>query len=384
VLSSQLIGVSRHAPFPTAYKFRRLKFTGRRPMTLIAQLSVNGDPILIGDVLLSSEVRSGLKINLPLVGDINQILGANSLPFEVVKFEQKINVFHGRIAVAWSGPRCQAKRALQVLADIPAHENLTGGDVLGELNAIDQTKIDQLQLFGLLLEEVSGTTGKGSFFSHRVLPEHIPNFGEGYIAGSGRKAFLQVLKKGDFLAQTNATAYHVAHGLLAALTNEEYKTGNTIANRWGGGFEALTFRSGHLQKVGDILHTFWTENSDDSIGLFPFFYKTTYWRDVLVLRTASLESLRDTKLRLKTNNITLIPPLLKEIDEYNLAELGSVDFSYRAVCCHVSLKKPPNRVLFLIDQRESGQDVLFRVDESGGQLHISDYLPNIIKMQLSS
>jgi hypothetical protein len=77
--------------------------------------------------------------------------------------------------------------------------------------------------------------------------------------------------------------------------------------------------------------------------------------------------------------------LLKEINEYSRAELGAVDFSYRAVCCHVLLKKPSNRdFLCLVDQRESGQDVLFRVDESGGHLHISDCLPNIIKEQLST
>jgi hypothetical protein len=356
---------------------RRLKFA-EGPMTLIAQLSVNGAPILIGDVLLSRETRTGLKVNLPLVGNINKILAANGLPFEV-EFAQKINVFDGRIAVAWSGPSIQAKTASGVLACIASKPNLTVPNIDGELKAIDRAKIDQLQLIGLLLEEVSGTTVKGSFFSHRVPREDIPNFGQGYVAESGRSAFLQMLQKGDFLAQTNANEYDVAHGLLAVLTNEEYRTGNTIADRWGGGFEALTSRSGRLEKVGDILHTLWEVNSDGSIGLFPsFFYKTTYWRDALVLRTASFESFQDNELRLKTNEIKLIPPLLKEINEYDLAELGSVDFSYRALCCHVRLNKPSNRVMFFIEERESGQDALLRLDVPG-ELHISKHLKDKIK-----
>ena len=45
-------------------------------MTLIAQLSINGAPLLIGDVLLSRETRTGLKVTLPLVGDINNVLTA--------------------------------------------------------------------------------------------------------------------------------------------------------------------------------------------------------------------------------------------------------------------------------------------------------------------
>jgi hypothetical protein len=152
-------------------------------MTLIAQLSVNDAPILIGDVLLSRETRTGLKVNLPLVGVINQILAANSLPFEV-GFAQKMNVFDGRIAVAWSGCSIQAKRALEVLARIASKPNLTAANIDGELKAIDRDKIDRLQLIGLLLEEVSGTTVKGSCFSHRVPREDIPDFGIGYVAGS--------------------------------------------------------------------------------------------------------------------------------------------------------------------------------------------------------
>jgi hypothetical protein len=39
--------------------------------------------------------------------------------------------------------------------------------------------------------------------------------------------------------------------------------------------------------------------------------------------------------------------------------------------------------LFLVDQRESGQGVISQMHESGGRLHVSNYLPDIIKTQLS-
>ncbi len=242
-------------------------------MTLIAQMSVNGAPFLVGDVLLSSETRMGLKVNLPLVGDINQILANNGFPFEV-GFAQKINVFDGRIAVAWSGPSIQAKRALQVIADISPRENLTVDNILAELKAINQTKIDQLQLIGLLLEEVIGTTVKVSVFALRVPRTEISPFGNAYVAGSGERTFVKLVQNWNW--QAPATEYQFAHGLLGALTNEEYRTGNTIINKWGGAFEALTFSSmsGRFEKVGDVLHTFWemTENNDDSLGLFPEAY----------------------------------------------------------------------------------------------------------------
>ena len=43
-------------------------------MTLIAKFSVNGVPLLIGDVLVSSDAITGRKTTLPLVGDINKVI----------------------------------------------------------------------------------------------------------------------------------------------------------------------------------------------------------------------------------------------------------------------------------------------------------------------
>jgi hypothetical protein len=349
-------------------------------MTLIAQLSVNGAPFLIGDVLLSSETRKGLKANLPLVGDINQILAERGAPFEV-SFVQKLNLFNGRIAVAWSGPLIQAERALRIIAQMSIRPDVTADRIISELEAVERSAIDQLQLIGLVLEEVTSTTATSSLFSIRVPPVSLDNIGNVFAAGSGRDAFFQLLGRANWLS-SGAIAYHVAHGLLAALTNEEFRTGNTIFNRWGGGFEALTYSpaSACFEKIGDILHTFWavSEIAGDTIGFLPFFYKTTYWRDALVLRTASLEG-----AKLKTNDINLIPPLLNDIADYNLADLGSVDFSYRAVCCHVLIEKAAGRdLLLVVDQREARQDVLFTLDGSRGELHISDYLPSIIREQL--
>ena len=353
-------------------------------MTLIAKLSVDRAPFLIGDVLLSSETLRGVKVNLPLVGDINQILADHRLPFEV-SFAQKINIINGRIAVAWSGQAVQAEKALRVLTAISDRPSLDADRVIDELKASDD-KINQLQLIGLVLGDVKGPIVNFSCFAVGVPAKHTANFGSVRVAGSGRDAFLKLLQQAPWTAEENATEYKVAHGLLAALTNQEFRTGSTIVNRWGGGFEAMVYSpvSGHFEKVGDVLHTFWsaTEDPDGPLSMFPYFYKTTYWRDALILRTASLDVTTGTKL--KTNDITLIPPLLKRVEDYDLAQLGVVDFSYRAVCCHVLVEKPNTRdALFLIDQRAAEQAVWFEVNGSEAELRLSDYLPNLIREQLS-
>jgi hypothetical protein len=55
-----------------------------------------------------------------------------------------------------------------------------------------------------------------------------------------------------------------------------------------------------------------------------------------------------------------------------LSELGPIDFSYRAICCHVFIEKSENRdVLFFIEQRAHEQNVAFELDGPSGRLHIS-------------
>src|SRR5215211_6739040 len=86
-------------------------------MTLIAKLSINNVPLLLGDVLLSSESRTGLRANLPLVGDINKVIADRGFAFEV-SFAQKVNILGDRLAVAWCGPAMQAEREIRALSAI--------------------------------------------------------------------------------------------------------------------------------------------------------------------------------------------------------------------------------------------------------------------------
>jgi hypothetical protein len=124
-------------------------------MTLIASLSINKAPLLIGDVLLSSEKRIGIKITLPLVGNINEVLAKNGVPFGV-DFAQKVNLISDRFVVAWAGPAIEAERAIGALSRISSRPNLNLDDIGDELNAIDPQKIANLHLVGTLLGDTQG------------------------------------------------------------------------------------------------------------------------------------------------------------------------------------------------------------------------------------
>jgi hypothetical protein len=347
-------------------------------MTLIAQLSVNGAPFLVGDVLLTRDRRTGLRANLPLVGNINEVIASRGLSFEAT-FAQKVNVLGDRLVVAWSGSAEQAERVFEVLSALTTRENLSRDDIKRELEAIDRSRIDQLQLLGLLVREVRGTTVSASTFSLDVQGVEVPWSGTVYAAGSGRDEFLRLLNVADWTGGGTSNEFQVAHALLGALTNEEYRKGNTIVNRWGGGFEAVTFSidTGRFQKVGkvgDLLHTFWTINLDspDTAQFLPMFYKTTYWRDALIIRYARFDGIDKKTFKLMMNSLELVPPLLKSASDYDLDELGVVDFSYRALCCHISIARADGSDTMHIIQPGRSNELLeleFNADSSG-RLHI--------------
>jgi hypothetical protein len=67
-----------------------------------------------------------------------------------------------------------------------------------------------------------------------------------------------------------------------------------------------------------------------------------------------------------------VPPLLKEIGDYDLNELGSVDFSYRAICCHVIIQKVNGRdLLVYVEQPQEAGDVALELGSPSGRLYIS-------------
>lgn len=310
-------------------------------MTLIAQLFIRGAPIIVGDILLSTDVRTGLRTDLPLVGNINQLLAERGLSFEV-GFAQKVNILSDRLVVAWSGPVDEAERALRILSAVASRHDLTRADIETELLSIDPDRISRLHLIGLLVTDVHGHQVSASSFQIRSSRVDVPGLGAVYAAGTGKNAFLRLLEGTDWTLAGDANVSLVAYSLVGELIDKELRRGGTIAEKWGGGFEAVTFRTdlGRFQKVGEVLHTFWSVDLSvpGEAQFTPWFYKTSYLRDALVVRYVRFNKIADRTFQVAMNSFELIPPLLRSKTDYDLDEPNAVDFSHEVLCCHVSVK----------------------------------------------
>ena len=347
-------------------------------MTLIAELSVNGAPFLIGDVLVTSDDLADFPVDLPFIGSINPTIASRGLNFRVAATAQKVNLLSDRLAVAVAGPVPQAERALGVLTRLSSRSNLVLSDIQNELMAIDQTRINELQLIGILIRDVKGAEVHASVFRLNVPPVQSRLFGKIHVAGSGKQTFLEILDRGSDWSSGTNNEFQAAHAILGALVNEESKGARTIAERWGGGFEAVTFskEAGRLQKVGDILHTFWrlNINATETIEFVPAFYKTTYRQDAFVIRWA-LGERQAQAFQIAREGLLVVPPMLKQPHDDKLDELGEVDFSYRVIACHVEIERSNGRAYMMyVDGHDPENEPWLRFDSNLRRLHIEGEL----------
>lgn len=162
-------------------------------------------------------------------------------------------------------------------------------------------------------------------------------------------------------------------GVLASLLNYELSTGQSIDERWGGAFETVSFarRTGRIEKLDNVLHTFWSWRDDGKIDFQTRFYVARYFDELFVLQSAEYEVGEDYSIkRLKSNRLRLVPSLLRPVRDGDLANIGHVDFSYDHVCCHVGFRGElgsamPRAAMILAAPRGGPYDVDLSVAEDG-------------------
>jgi hypothetical protein len=352
-------------------------------VTLVARIMLGGAPFLIGDALLSSVDLSdpyvtGIECALPLVGEINNLLAAKERPFRA-DLCQKLHVFEGRLAVGWSANDAgQAERALKVLREAAKKPDVTLADVQDELSAIDPDQIEGLSLVGSLLRAADGDQIQCSGFGHNAIAENVAGFGKVRAAGSGARTFIRILENGQYTSTANDISTVLP--ILGTLLNYELSTGQSIDERWGGAFETVGFseRTGRLEKLDNVLHTFWMWRGDGKIDFQPRFYLARYFDGLLVLRSAEYEANESAIERLKSNKLRLVPSLLRPVTDDDLVKIGHVDFSYDYIFCHVWFRGTPDRVtpsaaMLLGGPRGSLYDIDLSVAENGSlRLHVSN------------
>jgi hypothetical protein len=263
-------------------------------MTLISLTANFGYPIIMGDILTSSEdTDTELAIPTFLQG-VNHLLPAEQklLPY---KLRQKIYIIQEQLAVALAGSEYEMKFFLEELKNNFKYCELTLANLEAFLAAFDYEQVQQsaaIMLFaektaaGILLHERRiGTWREGPSPLH----EHV------FACGSGSEQFM---KEAGVAMHTNGVgdpdplsqAISFNYILLAKLLVQERTTLETIKKHWGAGFEMIYYDGTKFIKMDDVTYVIWKAKLDLQTGKheeYPFLILNFKYHGELLAITAT-------------------------------------------------------------------------------------------------
>jgi hypothetical protein len=89
-------------------------------MTIIAHFNAFGRPTLLGDLLVSTNVKPTREVHVPAARDINERIFLRQ-NFYIAGLIQKIVLLHDQLAIAWSG---DFKRAADLFSSLQPLRNV--------------------------------------------------------------------------------------------------------------------------------------------------------------------------------------------------------------------------------------------------------------------
>lgn len=218
-------------------------------MTLIASFNWGGIPILVGDIMLSSQsATQGLDelptaLNLPATS-----LGSSA--GHVVGAAQKIFIPHPHVALAWAGSALKARIFCKEIRSALHQRRSAAKAVQAFLRQYPQQDLpDQLIMLWKEQEYFAQVT-------HGTAPFPLDPLESLTIGGSGQSYFFErITRRTDEMARMQPDPFvAVALGIdiCTSATLKQYLLQLGISDGWGGGFEIATFSRDRFRKIGNI------------------------------------------------------------------------------------------------------------------------------------
>jgi hypothetical protein len=334
-------------------------------MTLIAGLSRNGCPILMGDLLVSSDtIANDDEFFLPTLGKIS-LKHLSKGVYRPTSFCQKVNLLSSQLVIAWAGSRIYAKTFMKEIIDSSLHHNPTLDSITKVYNDIDCQ--DQLNIIGLYRNGV-----EMCMFDFNSCPIDPPDasFECFKMAGSGYSGLVDVT---HLLARTvtSGTPNRLEQGvftsliLITALLSREFYTDSIFQDIYGAGYEILHPMGSGLEKFKNLTYLFWMAKEEEhgkwNILAFPFLAVSySYHGDILVIRSVRLESRKSNKsinsCVISSDELHFICPLYRKIDESEFVGYVPTSLNTPYICirfCWKIIVESQVHMPYLVDTRNS-------------------------------
>lgn len=325
-------------------------------MTLIAYLSPEEFPVLLGDVLLSREVDLGERVHLPSVGLLARGFSPSGQHY-ISGLRQKICLINDSLVMAWSGKHSDAKK-IAIEAKLELGTDLINPEIVSQL-------VEKSKSIGLETIFVSADLyNKKIHISSSLALFETDLYGSCVVGGSGttylcpllisgpRRSIDQVLLEGEVNKET--LALHKCNALTAEILANELHTEETLDHYFGGAIEMCYF-DGNIDrfvKFGDTLTVLMAFNSVEGVDKWyikPVIIKSDYHNDIMVIRR--LEG-RPNSTFLKEDKTFFIPPTNRDLD---VDELSNIRIDWSAKYLRV--------VTLLIGQSQRTRCIMIQVNQ---------------------
>lgn len=256
-------------------------------MTLISFTTNYGRPLLIGDLLTTSDQR-GSALEIPtFMSNIDDDLPENSsFPFEL---KQKIYVIKDHIALGLGGNVYQVTAFLKDIKGFFNHYEPNEVNFKRFMDGYDEESIDDCAILIFIVEYLDGEFHP-TIQSHGNWEQYKdPLIEMGVVTGTGKNSFFEKLSLVKASERDENMARTINLSLLSMFIAEERYTMDTIAESWGAGFEVIEYRDGKFQKMND--HTFvicHSKLNDEGTAIInkPFLIMHyTYHGEILTINT---------------------------------------------------------------------------------------------------
>lgn len=315
-------------------------------MTVVIGFLINNHPLLVGDILLSSEEIVGKSIDLPLTGDVRNIFPEGS-GFVPTGLRQKLVVIGDNLALGWSGTRIAAKTIIKEMIEHNDRTPFTKETLDAFIKNIDRIVTEQgFSFVGFLRDPETSGFFMFNSYTHEEPKKFTSEDGGALIIGAGGEELL------NFIEPTGINPRPVNEGVVqstintgleytGALLNFELATQQSLLSYFGAGYELLTYANGKFQKIEDITYLFWIgdiSNEEKSISL-SYLVKCSYADDVLLIRSARVHHFQEENTKALKDKIFVIDPAYRESTATEIEKFVKPSYNSNFICSYFLNRK---------------------------------------------
>lgn len=153
-------------------------------MTIVAALSIQQVPMVIGDLLISGPEASGRTVVVPIAGEVTNVFPTGS-GWSITGLRQKVNIIAPNCALGWAGSQLAASQIVKELIAMAASTPLTTRRIADYFSTLDPA-IDAL---GVSIVGWVADAAAHYRFWHNADNFEAEPIGDISVAGSGAEQF---------------------------------------------------------------------------------------------------------------------------------------------------------------------------------------------------